>query len=234
LEIRSITVRHAATAAALLLGASGTTLAGTLASGALVAPLSPGQDSRLVLALPPGFRADQQVWLVYDLVALAPGDDDSGELGLEQSFERVMTSISSLYVTFRAEDMDSDASAGTIAQRLEEVAGRREPQDLKKLMGADLHAAYEAVNAGTGRILVGRRRSTLPPPGKSDEPLVISVTRATGMQPLALRVTAGQGELPLEFQEKAEDSIFYKLGYLAGLACFGWLVLRFFRRKPAS
>lgn len=217
-------------AAALLL-ASPVSLAGSLTSGVLVAPLAPGQTEDLSLGMPPGFAADQEVWVVYDLVALSRDDKDVGEIVMEQAFESVMTPATSLYAIFHADDMESGKSAGTIAQRLEEVAGHREPAELQRLMGAELYAAYESVNAGKGRILTGRLVKRLPAPGKADTPLMISVERAEGIQPLALSVTVGQGNLSPEFQPKTEDSWAYKAGYFAGLAFFGWLVLHFFRRR---
>ena len=206
-------------------------LAGSLASGTLVAPLAPGQKSSLSFFMPPGFAADKEVWLVYDLVALSPSGDDSGQVDLQQSFEGVMTPLTSFYGYFHARDMDSRQSSGTVAQRLEEIAGRREPEELRRLMGADLYSAYEAVNTGKGRVLVGRVVTHLSAPKKTDAPLAVSVQRAEGMQPLAMRVTVGQGDMPPEFQEKAQDSWAYKAGYAAGISFFGWLVLRFFRRR---
>jgi hypothetical protein len=206
-------------------------MAGTLASGALLAPLAPGQSARLSFAMPPGFAVDQEVWLVHELVALSSADGDSGEVALEQSFEGVKTPLNAFYVVFHADKMDSKASAGTIARLLEQVAGGRGPEELRRDMGAELYAAFAAANAGSGRVLGGRVVSHLPAPGKSDVPLQVSVERAQGMQPLALRVTVGQGQLPPEFQPKVKDFVAYKVGYALGLALFGWLVLRFFRRR---
>jgi len=182
-----------------------------LTGGTLIAPLDPGQNPRLSLTMPPGFAADQQVWLVYELVALSPEGDDSGEVGLEQAFEGVMTPLKALYVTFRAGDMES------------------RPEKVKRLIGPEMYATYESVNAGGGRVLGGHVVSYLSAPGKSDVPLLVSVERATGMQPLALRVTVGQGQLPLEFQQKPQDTLAYKIGYILGLVLFGWLLFRFVR-----
>ena len=114
----SHSLRQSAAAAALLLGFSVTTLAGSLTSSTLLAPLAPEQTSRLSLTMPRGFAADQDVWVVYELVALSPDNDDAAELSIEQSFERVMTPLTALYVTLRAGDMESNASVGTVAQRL--------------------------------------------------------------------------------------------------------------------
>lgn len=206
-------LQRMAAAGALML-ASYATLAGSLTSGTLITPLDPGHNPRLTFAMPPGFAADQQVWLVYELVALFPEDEDSGEVGLEQAFEGVMTPLNALYVNFRAGDMDY-----------------RKPEELRRLVGAELSTAYESVNAGGGRVRGGRVVSYLSAPGKIDVPLLVSVERAQGMRPLALRVTVGQGQLPPEYQPKPQDTLAYRIGYAAGLVLFGWLVVRFIRRR---
>jgi hypothetical protein len=166
---------------------------GTLASATLVEPLAPGQQSRLSIPMPTGFAADQEVWVAYELIA-RPAADDGGEVGLEQSFEGVMTPAAALFTTFDADSMQSSESADA------------------------------------GRVLVGRALRRLPAPGKTDALLLVSVERATGIQPLSLKVTVGQGSLPAQWQEKPQDSIAYKVGYIAGLGLFGWLALRIFRR----
>jgi hypothetical protein len=224
-------IRFAAATVVMVLGFSASAFAGTFATAALVAPLSPGQESRLRFTMPSGFAPDEPVWLVYDLVALSPDDDGKGQVDLEQSFEGVKTPLTAFYASFKADDMESRKSAGTIAQRLEQITGRYDPQELKRLLGAQMYAAYESVNAGSGRLLVGRLIRPLPGPGKADADLMVSVERAELIQPLALKVTVGQGPLPAEFQEKPENSPAYKAGYAAGIALFGWLVMRFFRRR---
>jgi hypothetical protein len=224
-------LRWTAGAVLLVSGFSVSIFAGTFTSAALLAPLSPGQESRLRFTMPAGFAPDKPVWLVYDLVALSPNDDVEGQVDFEQSFEAVKTPLAAFYVSFKANDMESRKSAGTIAQRLEHIAGQRTPAELKRLMGEQMYAAYESVNAGMGRVMGGRMIRRLPAPGKSDADLLVSVERAQGMQPLALKVTVGQGPLPAQFQQKTEDSLAYKAGYGAGLGVFGWLVMRFFRRR---
>jgi hypothetical protein len=215
--------------AAMALGYATSALAGTLASAALVAPLAPGNESRLAFAMPPGFAPDQPVWVAYELVALSP--DDEGEVALEQSFEGVRTALSDMFVTFKATDMLSREAGGTVAQRLQQIAGERSPEELRALFGEKLYSAYQALGSGQGRVLGGQLVRQLAAPGRSDAALQISVERAEVMQPLALKVTFGQGALPAQFQEKAESSLAYKAGYAAGLGLFGWLVLRFFRRR---
>lgn len=225
------TWRGIALATSIALASTTGAMADTLGSAALVAPLAPGNESRLNLAMPPGFAPDQPTWVAYELLALSPDDDDEGETALEQSFEGVQTALPDFYVTFMATGMISSASGGTVAQRLEQIVGHRSPQELKELLGEELYSAYESLDAGKGRVLAGQVVRRLPAPGKSDALLQISVERSTGMQPLALKVTFGQGSLPAQFQQKTEDSLAYKAGYAAGLGLFGWLVMRYFRRR---
>jgi hypothetical protein len=217
--------------AAIAMGTGTAARADTLASAALIAPLAPNNESRLRFAMPPDFAPDKPVWVVYELVAISTDDGGEGEVDFEQSFEGVKTSLPDFYFTFRADDMISRQSGGTVSQRLEQIAGRRDPEELKSQLGENLYSAYQAMNAGKGRVLGGRAVRRLAAPGISDAPLLISVERATGMQPLALKVTVGQGALPTQFQEKPENSPAYKAGYAAGLGLFGWLVMRFFRRR---
>jgi hypothetical protein len=187
--------------------------AGTLASGALLSPLAPGKESRLRFAMPADFAPDQPVWLVYDLVTLS-ADGDAGEVDFEQSFEGVKTPLPAFYATLQGSDMDSS-----------------EPEELRRALGEELYPAYAALNPGNERVLAGRRVLRLPAPGVSDAPLLVSVERATGLRPLALKVTVGQGPLPEQFRQKASDSLAYKAGFAAGLAFFGWLVLRIVNRR---
>jgi hypothetical protein len=205
-------LRRTAPAGALILASGASALAGPLISNTLITPLLPGQNSHLSFIMPPEFAADQQVWVVYELVALSAVDDDSGEVGLEQAFEGVKTPLKALYVNVRADDMESS------------------PEKVKGLIGTEMYAAYESVNPRGARVLGGHVVSYLAAPGKSDVPLLVSVERAQGMQPLALRVTVGQGQLPLEFQQKPKDTVAYKVGYVLGLALFGWLLWRLVRR----
>lgn len=232
-NMRSHSCRWIVATAALGLGFSAAAAAAQLASTVLLTPLAPHQKSSVSIPMPAGLAPDQPVWVAYELVALSATDDGDGELGIEQSFEGVKTSTREFFATFHAREMQAQKSAGTVAAQLEQIAGHHEPAELRQLMGAELHAAYEAVNAGNGRILTGRSVHRLAAPERSDAPLLIAVERAQGMQPVALKVSVGQGDLPREFQQKTEDTGAWKLDYGLGLLAFGWLVMRFFRRRAA-
>jgi hypothetical protein len=205
--------------------------AATLATGSLFAPLAPGNDSRLSISMPPEFSADQELWIAYELVALDPADDGEGEVDFEQSFEGVKTPPSAFFATIKAKDMPTRFPAGEIAQQLEQLAGLRDPEELKRLMGTELHLAWRDATAGKGRVLGGRLLHRLPAPGTADTRLLISVERATGIQPLAVKVTVGQGSLPSHLQERPQDSTAWKIGYGLGVMLFGWLVMRWVRRR---
>lgn len=184
-----------AAAAALFLACCAAAPAATLATATLDDPLVPGHRSRLSLPMPKEFAPDQEVWVGYELLARSTGDDGEREIGIEQSFEGVVTPALAAFTTFSGDRMQT----------------REAP--------------------GGGQLLGGRLLRRLPPPGTPDATLLVSVERASGMQPVALKVTVGQGSLPPQFQQKPEDSLAYKAGYLAGLAAFGWLVVRLFRRR---
>jgi hypothetical protein len=223
----------AVTTLALLASLTASAHAGTLATGQLLVPLAPDSESRLRIALPPALAADQPVWVVYDMVALAPDARGEGEISLEGSLEGAITPALDMLVTFHADDMTSNVSAGTVPERLEQIAGRREPAELRAIMGPEMYAAYEALNAGAGRILTDRIVRHLPAPGRNEGLLLVSVERAQGIQPLALQVTAGQGELPASLRPATGGTWAFTLGRIAGGLLFLWLLYWLFvgRRK---
>lgn len=205
--------------------------AGILATGQLVAPLAPGQLSRVGLPVGAGLDPSLPVWVSYQLIALSEGPDPAGEVVIEGTFEGVATPISQMVVHFDAHRMTTSESAGTVATQLERIAGRRDPEEWRTLMGDALHATYEAVNAGRGRILNGQLVRHLPAPAGAEGLLLVSVERASGVQPLGLRVVAGQGEMPPELAEQgaASGSFAYTAGRLAGgllfLGLLYWLLV---------
>jgi hypothetical protein len=213
--------------ALLLLAASASALAGKLAEGALVAPLAPGQESRLRIPITGAVDPAQPVWVSYQLVALSRDTDPQGDVVIEGSFEGVATPMNAMLARFDAGDMQASVSAGTVPEQLERIAGKRDPEELRALMGDSLFAAYEAVNAGQGRILTGRLLREIPPPTGDEGLLLVSVERAAGIQPVGLLVVAGQGELPVELQSRRADSILYTVGRVAGVLVFLALLYRF-------
>jgi hypothetical protein len=222
----------AALACSLLASVSAAANAGTLATGQMLMPLAPDMDPRLRMTLP-SLAPDQPVWVVYQLVALSPDSSGEGEIALEGSLEGVMTPMNEMLVTFHADDMDAGTSAGTVPERLEQIAGKREPAEWRAIMGPEMHTAYEALNAGKGRVLTGRLTRHLPAPGRTEGLLLVSVERAQGMQPMAVQLTVGQGALPPELAEAPGESTAYTVGRVAGGLTFLWLVYWLFvgRRK---
>jgi hypothetical protein len=202
----------------------------SLGKSQLLMPLAPDMESRLNIPVQ-GADASRPFWVVYQLVALSRESSPTGSIDIEGSFEGVMTPINEVMAIFDSGRMSLTKSAGTIQQLLERDGHKRSPEEWKALMGPDLFAAYEAVNAGTGRVAEGTLMKTLPSFGKSEGILQISVERASGAQPLMLVVTVGQGDIPGSLLPSTESTAPYKFGYLLGIAAFGWLVMRIFRRK---
>lgn len=205
--------------------------AGTLGTGQLLVPLAPGAEPRLRIFMQSGVAPDQPMWVVYDLVALSPDDSGKGRTALEGSIEGVITPANDMLVTFRADEMESGAGAGTAPEHLAKIAGERSSSELQQLMGSDMYAAYQAFNAGSGRVLTGRIVRHLPPPDTTEAIMLVSVERTEGMQPLSLQVAVGQGELPDSMRPAVDRQWPYRLGRIAGGLLFLWLLYRLFSRK---
>lgn len=211
--------------------ASGDVLAGILARQQLATPLAPDMQSNLSIPMPPGVDPSQPIWVSYRTLALSADAAPSGEIVLDGSFEGVATPINASVATFTPDAMTISTSSGTIQQQFEAQYGKRSPQELQTLMGAELYAAYEAANAGKGRILDGTIVKTLPALGKTEGTLLVSVERASGLQPVGVFVTVGQGEIPAEMkpvENGGGPSFAYALGRIFGFALLLGLLYWFF------
>ena len=210
--------------------ASGDVLAGILARQQLATPLAPDMQSNLSIPMPPGVDPSQPIWVSYRTLALSADAAPSGEIVLDGSFEGVATPLNASIATFTPDAMTISTSSGTIQQQFEAQYGKRSPQELQALMGAELYAAYEATNAGNGRILDGTIVKTLPALGKTEGTLLVSVERASGLQPVGVFVTVGPGEIPAEMKpvESGGPSFAYALGRIFGFALLLGLLYWFF------
>lgn len=219
-----------ATALARLI-ASGHALAGVLTTQTLPTPLAPDMQSRLSIPMPLNVDPSAPVWVSYRTKALSAEASPTGEIVLDGSFEGVPTPINASIVTFTPDTMTISTSAGTIKQQFETMYGPHSPQEMQALLGAKLHAAYEAANAGTGRILDGTVVKTLPALGKTDGVLLVSVEHASGLQPVGIIVTVGQGDPPtatMSADGHPESSIAYWMGRLFGIFLLLGLLYWFF------
>lgn len=214
----------------LLIAVSSVVHGQTLGKSQLLMPLAPAMESRLNIPVQ-GADPSQPFWVVYQLVALSPDSSPKGSIDIEGSFEGVMTPINAMMAIFDSGRMKLTKSAGTLQQILESDGHKRSPEEWRALMGPEMFAAYEAVNAGTGRVAEETLTRSLPSFGKSEGILQVSVQRAQGAQPLALIVTVGQGDIPGSLLPPTESTRAYRFGYLLGIAAFGWLVMRMFRKK---
>jgi hypothetical protein len=202
--------------------ASGPALASILATQQLATPLAPDMPISLSIPMPPNIDPSQPVWVSYRTLALSAGASPSGEIVLDGSFEGVATPITASTVSFSPDTMTVSTSAGTIKQQFEANYGQRSAQEMQTMLGAELYAAYEAVNAGTGRVLDGTIVKTLPALGKTEGTLLVSVERANGIRPVGVFVTVGQGEIPAAL--KPTEGVGPSSAYGAG-RIFGGLLL---------
>jgi hypothetical protein len=196
--------------------------AGILARQQLATPLAPDAPSSLSIPMPPNIDPSQPIWVSYRMLALSADTSPSGEIVLDGSFGGIATPINASTVSFSPATMTVSTSAGTIKQQFEASYGQRSAQEMQAILGAELYAAYEAVNAGSGRILDGTVVKTLPALGETEGILLVSVERANGMRPVGVFVTVGQGEIPAEL--KPAESVGSSSAYGAG-RIFGGLLL---------
>lgn len=196
--------------------------ASVLASEQLPTPLAPDMPSRLSISMPANVDPNAPIWVAYRVLALSAGSSPEGEIVVEGSFEGVATPITASVVVFTPDAMSVTTSAGTIRPQFEAIHGPRSPEQMKSLLGAELHAAYEAANAGTGRVLDGTLIKTLPALGANEGILLVSVERARGLQPVGVFVTVGQGEVPASITASGgnpESSVAYRIGRILACCC---------------
>lgn len=217
--------------------ASSQALAGVLATQQLPTPLAPDMPSNLSIPVPPNVDPNAPIWVAYRVLALSADASPDGEIVLDGSFEGVATPINAAIVIFNADAMTVSTSAGTIKQQFDAMFGQRSPEQMKTLLGAELHAAYEAANAGSGRILDATIVKTLPALGKNDGVLLVSVERASGIQPVGVFVTVGQGDVPASITAASgipEASSAYRMGRILGMLVFVGLLYWFFVARRRS
>ncbi len=211
--------------------ASGPVVSAVLATRTLPTPLAPDMPGNLSIPLPPNVDPNAPIWVSYRTLALSADASPTGEIVLDGSFEGVATPINASIARFEPNAMTVSTSSGTIKQQFETMYGQRSPQEMQTLLGADLYAAYEAANAGTGRILDGTIVKTLPALGKTEGVLLVSVERANGLQPVGIFVTVGQGDPPAAttpVDANPESTFAYWMGRLFGVFLLLGLLYWFF------
>ena len=204
-----------------------------LAKAQLSTPLAPDMPSHLSIPMPANVDPAQPIWVSYRILALSASSSPTGEIVLDGSFEGVQTPIHQSVVHVTPEEMTIGTSGGTIGQQFEANYGKRSPAEMQSMFGAELYQAYEAVNAGTGRTLDGTIVKTLPALGTNAGTLVVSVERASGIRPVGVLITVGQGDIPAEFKASrgggdVGSSSAYGLGRILGILAFLGLLYWFF------
>lgn len=195
--------------------------AAILAKGVLTAPFAPNAPGRLSLTVSENLDPTQPIWVSYRMLAMSASSSPSGEVALEGSFEGVPTPIQQMMVEFTPDEMTVGTSGGTIEAQFEANYGKRSPGEMQSLLGAELFQAYQAVNAGNGRTLDGTIVKRLPPLGETAGTLLVSAERASGIQPVGVIITVGQGEIPAELAGGGEaSSMPYRIGRVLGIAAF--------------
>lgn len=205
-------------------------LAGVLVTQQWIMPTAPiTPKGGLQIAISGAVDPAKPIWVVYQLLALSADDKPSGMIALDGLVEGVNTPIMESRVVFSADKLGKAKSAGTIGEKLSAQIGPRSPQELKELMGAELYEAFNALNQKRGAILQGTVVKNLPPPGKSDSRLLVSLERVTGMQPAQIVVTVGQGDIPAGLATKSSSGLAERV--VIALVAFGAAAFWWIRRR---
>jgi hypothetical protein len=212
---------------------SGSAFAAILARDQLAVPLAPDMPDRLSIPMPTSVDPNQPIWVAYRVLAMSADSASGGEILLDGSFEGVVTPMTESVVRFTPAGMTVSSSGGTIQQQFEATYGKRDAAQMQALLGPELYAAYQALNAGSGRIFDGSIVKRLPALGKPEGTLLVSVDRATGIRPVGVFVTVGQGDIPPEFGADVAGSAAFGAGRILGILAFLGLLYWFFvgRRK---
>lgn len=156
----------------------------------------------------PSFRAsgNGKVWIAYTLVAVEMLDaaEDSPLLAVEAMPEGVAVPMAQSRLVFRAEEMDALPVSDELQQRVSEQMGDRSDDELREALGDDMFEAYLAVMDGRATPRMATRIREYQFPTDQDLELLVSFPRIVGLQPLALQVEAGQGEVPPRLRGMAE------------------------------
>lgn len=181
--------------------------AGVVAEDQLFTPLAPSSPRNNVRLSAESLDPAKPIWVAYKLIAVSASDNPTGKIVLDAAPEGVPVDIKDLKVVFLAENLKQSESAGTIGKQLEAQVGQRSPQELTEILGPELYAAFLALNEKRGTILQGTKVKTYGPTGTSDATLLASIDAAEGMQPMLIKVTMGQGDMPPELAAAAETRL---------------------------
>lgn len=202
--------------------------AGVVAEDQLITPLAPSTFRNHIKLSAESLDPAKPIWVAYQLIAVSASDNPTGKIVLEASPEGVPVDIKDLKVVFLADKLKQSESAGTIGTLLEAQVGKRSPQELTEVLGPELYAAFQALNEKRGAILQGTKVKTYGPTGTSDATMLVSIEVAEGMQPMLIKVTMGQGDMPPEVAAAAETRLplstllLGALGIGIALAWFRW------------
>ncbi|MEO8751194.1 MAG: hypothetical protein ABI624_00790 [Casimicrobiaceae bacterium] len=194
-------------------------------------PLSPSAESnRLQLTSTVPLDPNKPVWVSYELFAASASEKPTGSIVLDASLEGVPTPVADSIVVFSAEELTRTASAGTIGATLEAQIGKRTPEELAEAFGPELYAAFKALNEKTGSMLSGTMVKVYRSPGTTEARLLVSVEKATGMQPVLINITMGQGDLPAKREAPTSGSKFKMEAVIGSAVLFVisliWLLMR--------
>lgn len=179
--------------------------AAELASDTLRLPLAPATAQRVMHVSASGLDPAKPVWVKFELVGISASDKPTGDLVLDAMPLEQRVDLSKSMVRFDAAKLTVQRPEAALVKQLEGSVGSSSPQDLEARLGADMTRAFEAVRSGRGSVVQGTQVRQYDAPGKSALTFSTSVERTTDIQPITIKVTLGQGDMPVSEAERARS-----------------------------
>jgi hypothetical protein len=108
-------------------------------------------------------------------------------------------------VRFEAAKLKIRPPDAALVQQMEAAIGSNSRQDQEALLGPEMARAFEAVRSGRGAMVMGSEVRQYDAPGKSELTFSTSVERTQDIQPVAIKVTLGQGPMPVSEAEREQS-----------------------------
>jgi hypothetical protein len=144
------------------------------------------------------------VWVSYTLFAVSSLDKPAGAVVLGVESPGLAADAAGAKVGFSTDTMTRLPHDLDLTTRLTQQLGQHTPSHMAKILGPDLHAAYQALRSGQGAAFGKTIVKTYPAPntapGAQMPPMWLSLEQNTRLQPALVIATVGQGEVPPQQQ----------------------------------
>ena len=182
-----------------------TAAAAELASDTWRLPLAPATPQKVMHVSVRGLDPAKPVWVKFQLAGISVSDKPTGDLVLDAMPLEQRVPLGQNVVRFEAAKLTLGRPDAAVMQQMEASVGNSSAQERETLLGAEMSQAFEAVRNGRGTMVVGSAVRLYDAPGKSELTFSTSVERTQDIQPVSIKVTLGQGDVPMTAAERDQS-----------------------------